>query len=81
MSTESISVFREDQFKSFVRVLNLNELKYLLVVFLDFRTQKEWTHVDDVHIRILDLKDSCDLSILLLFELFNGHATCFLDRE
>ena len=80
MLSESDIVLWDDQMEALGWLFDLDQLEDLHVVLVDFTGQGEWTDVDDIDVGVLDSKDSHDLIVLLLLELFDGHSPALSDR-
>ena len=61
-------------------LFKLHKFKDLHVVLVYFTGKRIWTDVDDIDVGVLDSKDSHDLIVLLLLELFDGHSPALSDR-
>jgi hypothetical protein len=71
MPVEFDVVFWYNHTEPFLRFLNFYEFQNLEVIIVDFVGQRERANINDINIWILDAKNSRNLSILLLFELFD----------
>lgn len=71
MPVEFHVVFWYNHTEPLLRFLDFYEFQNLEVIIVDFVGQRERANINDINIWILDAKNSRNLSIFLLFELFN----------
>jgi hypothetical protein len=79
MAWELDVVFRHNNVKATAWVFDLNKLENLHVVLLNFLSKSVGTDVDNIYIWVLHTKDSRDLGVFLLFELFNAQSSDLAD--
>ena len=63
------------------RVLNLNQLQYLLIVGLYLLGERVRANVNHIDVRVFYTENPCHLRILSLLELFNRHSLHFANAE
>jgi len=71
MPVEFDIVFWYNHTEPLLRFLDFYEFQNLEVIIVDFVGQRERANINDINIWILDAKNSRNLSVLLLFELFD----------
>ena len=81
MALESSVVFRNDYQESSFWMLDFDQFQDFQIIIVNFICQRKWTNIDDINIRVLDWKQSCNLSVLLLFIFLNRHPLNFWNRK
>jgi hypothetical protein len=81
MGLETNVILRHNDGKSALWVFNFDKLQNFEVIIVNLIRQREWTHIDNIYIRILHTEKPCYLGIFFLLILFEGHSLMLPDRK
>ena len=81
MTREPVNILWHNELNSVAWSVDTSDLQDLHVVSHHVGGQLEWTHIDDVHVFVLDGEDARQLWVLSLKELLHGDPLYLLDRH